>query len=467
MGENVLDKVVSNGLCIGCGMCVGLLPDVLRMRTDRYGTYIPEKVVNKGGRWGQRSMEVCPFADNADNEDTIASRLYSGQDRVRHRSESGYYIGCFAGHVCDEQVRLRSTSGGIIIWLAKEMLTRRYVDAVVCVGEGRDRDSLFEYRYVESCDELSKCRKSRYYPVEVSGVIRQIREKQGRVLFIGLPCFVKALRLACQVDEVLRGRVRYTIGLFCGHLKSKHYCEYLARCCGADKGTIKRVDFRRKVAGQPASNYAFEVVSEVNGEEQRRQIMMKDVWGGNWTYNLFMLDACEYCDDVMAETADVAVGDAWLGEYTKDYRGTSVIVCRNGEMLNILERGVDDNELRLEDIEPERVVQSQAGGLRQRRQGLQYRLYLAQKRGIWKPQKRVTPDKNVCPLLFQLAQRLRVKTKVLSREAFLKQQKTEGLDVFVRTLRFWIFAHRVVNWLRRIHGAIGRRLRRLTGFLGR
>lgn len=31
--------------------------------------------------------------------------------------------------------------------------------------------------------------------------------------------------------------------------------------------------------------------------------------------------ACNYCDDVFAECADVTCMDAWLPEYSQDHRG--------------------------------------------------------------------------------------------------------------------------------------------------
>lgn len=42
-----------------------------------------------------------------------------------------------------------------------------------------------------------------------------------------------------------------------------------------------------------------------------------------------MYKACDFCDDVFAETADIALGDAWLPEYVQDGNGTNVVVTRN------------------------------------------------------------------------------------------------------------------------------------------
>lgn len=448
--ENVCDTVVANNVCIGCGMCAGMLPKVLRMRTDKYGAYLPELIEEAGEDWGELSLNVCPFADNEDNEDTIAARLFGRQERVRHRPETGYYLQCATGYVNNEEARLASTSGGIIVWLAGEMLSSGKVGSVALVGPGADGENLFEYQLIRNRADLYKCRKSRYYPVEISGIIGKIKETNEKVLFIGLPCFIKAMRLAMKVDYVLKERIAYTIGLFCGHLKTRHYAAYLSRCCGVRERDIKTVDFRKKVPGRPANKYAFEVFIQNGGKEEHKQIMMQDVWAGSWSNNLFMLDACEYCDDIMAETADVSVGDAWLPECVKDYRGTSIVISRRKDILEMLKAGVEKGELLLKETSVEKVIQSQAGAVRQRREGLQYRLYLSARKGQWRPRKRVTADRKAISACNRLLQLLRIKTKSLSREAFLKQQPIEGLDIFIGSLRPLIVIHRILNFIRHV-----------------
>ena len=457
MEENVLETIVSNNLCVGCGMCAGLWPRVLCMHTNKYGAYLPELIKETNEDWGRLSLSVCPFADNQDNEDTIAAKLFGRQESIRHRSETGYYLQCFTGYVLDQQARLEATSGGIITWLAGEMLSRGKVDAVACVGQCNDGKDLFEFKLIKDRADIHKCKKSRYYPVEVSRIIKEIKETDGKVLFIGLPCFVKAMRLAMQADPVIRERIGYTIGLFCGHLKSKHYSAYLARCCGVSDKEIKTVNFRKKVPGKPPNKYAFEVLIQSDGKEYYRQIMMEDVWASSWSNNLFMLDACEYCDDIMAETADVSVGDAWLPECAKDYRGTSIIVCRHKDILNLLKSGFDNKDISLKEIPVEKVIQSQTGAIRQRRTGLQYRLYLSAKKQLWRPKKRVTANRKAGSILFRLVQVLRVKTKSLSREAFLKQQATDGLDIFISLLRPWTLSLRILNLVRHSAGSLKRK----------
>jgi len=337
------------------------------------------------------------------------------------------------------------------------------VDAAVCVTRSERPDRLFDFRLIRNLEEVVLCKKSRYYPVEVSHVIPQIKKFSGKVAFIGLPCFVKGMHYAMGADPTLRERIAYLIGLFCGHLKTRQYAAYLSRCCGVHERDVITVDFRKKVPGQPAGDYAFEVIAKVKGREVRRETPMRRVYASNWSLNLFMHDACDCCDDVMAETADVAVGDAWLPQYVADHRGTSVIVCRQQEILERLRAGVHRGEVCLEELAADDVIRSQVGCLRHRRQGLAYRLYLARRRGQWRPRKRVEPDRWSLPLFNRIIQRLRMRIKRASREAFRMQQPRDGIGLFVRRVRAWVWLHGILYWGRGIFVGIRRRLSLVPG----
>ena len=113
----------------------------------------------------------------------------------------------------------------------------------------------------------------------------------------------------------------------------------------------------------------------------------------NWGEGMFKYKSCDYCDDVLAETADITIGDAWIPEYTNDSMGTNIIVVRNSQIMNIINKYRD--ELFLEELSEEKIFESQAGGFRHRREGLSYRLYLTDKKNQWRPKKRVDAENSI------------------------------------------------------------------------
>lgn len=449
ISESVIERVVDNGVCVGCGMCAGTRPDALEMHTNRYGEYQPKPSGN-GLDWESASLDVCPFSGEGENEDLIGRSLFGEIEGIMHRPETGFFLRNYAAHISDEGKRLKSTSGGLITWLAQRLLITNEVDLVACVGPSERADRLFDYQLFDSPEQLEQCRKSRYYPVELSRIIPQIKASQKRVLFIGLPCFTKALNLAMRHDPELRACVTHTIGLVCGHLKTKKYTDYLARHVELPADNIKTVDFRKKVPGHSANKYAFEATGLLeNDKEIKRQIMMSDVFASSWGNNLFMLEACECCDDIFSETADIVIGDAWLPEFTGDYRGESIVLARSQRMAALLDEGIAAGELLVRHLPIEKVIASQSGALNQRREGLQYRLALAQKKGRWQPSKRIPPNITAGTWLFRTLQNVRLQFTRLSKEAYEEQEKKgPGLEHFKQRMTSLTKQSQRINFLR-------------------
>ena len=276
----------------------------------------------------------------------------------------------------------------MVNWLASKMLEDGLVDAVVHVKDGPDPEHMYTYQVSHSVNELKAGAKSKYYPIEMSEVLAYVREHEGRYLFIGIPCFVKAVRLLCRQDAVLNERIKYCIGLVCGHLKSDFFAKSEAWESGVPLNDIARVDFRHKTPGSPASDYAVEVQRIDGGEPVIKRTA--ELSTTNWGLGYFKYNACDYCDDVLAETADVTFGDAWIPKYVNDGEGCNVIVIRSQAIQDLFDKYC--GELVLHDSDASEVYQSQAGGFRHRRQGLAERLYIHKQRGEWTPTKRVKPS---------------------------------------------------------------------------
>jgi coenzyme F420 hydrogenase subunit beta len=190
--------------------------------------------------------------------------------------------------------------------------------------------------------------------------------------------------LAQQKNPKLRERVVVTVGLVCGQLKSSHFTEYIATLASLT-GKAARVRYHGKSQDQPATNYHYAFTSTA-GDEQR--IFWNEGIAEAWTNRWFTPRACNYCDDIFAECADVACMDAWLPEYSKDSRGTSLVLVRSPQVQEVISHGED---ISLDPIPIGKVVESQRGVIAVKRQHLAYRIYLDQKHGQKAPKKRVTP----------------------------------------------------------------------------
>ena len=365
MSPPVINNVVEHSICIGCGICVALCPQgSLATQWNQFGEYGPVAVTPCVTECGL-CQKVCPFGGLEENEDTIGERLYGAVPGIQHRSDVGYHLAAYVGH--SEKHRPTSASGGMATWLLEALFIAGVVDHVICVAPLDDPDKLFEFKVFNNLGEVQTGAGSSYYPVEMSAVIKQVLDVPGRYVVTGLPCFIKAIRLAQQRNAKLRERIVVTVGLVCGQLKSKSFPDYVSALAGV-QGRVTGVRYREKSPEQPASNFCYVFLTE-NGEERKifRNEGIAEAWINRW----FTPRACNYCDDIFAECADVTCMDAWLPEYSGDCRGTSLVLVRSALLRDAIEKG---QGISLEPISIERVVKSQAGVMVVKQQHLAFRL---------------------------------------------------------------------------------------------
>jgi len=372
-GEGIVSPadVIGAGLCIGCGICVAQSGDPgAKMIWDRYGQLKPNDEA-----WLRQPSEgfsrTCPFAPRAANEDELAEQLFPSSRRCDSRI--GRFEAAYVGHVEEGCFRASGTSGGMVSWVAAELLRRGLVDGVAHVvpGPSDANDCFFRYRISRTEEAVRDGAKSRYYPVELSSVLETIRSTPGRYAVVGIPCFIKAVNLLRVGDPVFRERIAFTLGLVCGHMKSARFVESFAWQMGVSPDEVTAVEYRIKQSERPANWYTAQL--SLRDGSTRRQ----DWWhlvDGDWGSGFFQNSACNYCDDVVAETADISFGDAWVEPFSSDGRGVNVVVVRSPDLHRMIREAVSEERLRLEEVDAAFVVATQAAGFRQRREGLAYRL---------------------------------------------------------------------------------------------
>jgi hypothetical protein len=199
---------------------------------------------------------------------------------------------------------------------------------------------------------------------------------------------------------------------------------------GIAPGDLQSIDFRKKLPGTKANEKGVEVVGFGDATEVRHTDIVQAFFGTNYNHGFFKYNACDFCDDVVAETADISIGDAWLPEYLDDGRGTNIIVTRHPVVQRLIEEGISSARLQLEPIGVDQVVRSQEGGFRHRREGLAYRLYLHDKSALWHPVKRVEAQCSQLDSTRRSIYRTRLEMARQSHEAFECAVQSKCFSVF-------------------------------------
>jgi coenzyme F420-reducing hydrogenase beta subunit len=452
-------QIARAGLCIGCGACAAQqATGQAHMDFDAYGQLKPS-----GPSAWRRSpsaalARTCPFSPHARNEDQIAADRFS--NALVQDARVGRFVSAYVGHVAEPGFREAGSSGGLVTWTAAELLRRGLVDGVAHVAPVADPEPhgrLFRYRVSRSVAQVRAGAKSRYYPVELADVLREIRACPGRYAVIGVPCFIKAVNLLMAEEPVLRERIAFTLGLFCGHSKSARMAESFAWQLGASGEDIAAIDYRRKDPARPANWYTASITLR-DGSERRRDWW--DLADGDWGAGFFQNAACNTCDDVVAETADIAFGDAWVEPYASDGRGTNVVVVRSPALAALLRGGIAAGRLQLSDVDADFIHETQAAGFRHRREGLSLRL--AARRGLTPP-KRVQARRPNLTARRWVVYRLRGQISAWSHRVFLLARRLRRPALYVCWARAALALYQAVAWSRGPLGAAIDRLEALAG----
>ena len=449
----VISQVVDNDLCIGCGLCTyKCSSDALTMKWNDDGFLIPELTGTCDN--DASCISVCPFnpepVESVKDETAIANIFLSDGTETHHKL--GRLIGIYAAY--SKEFRQTSSSGGIATYIFDQLLERGIVNHVFSVRSSDEAGSHYQYKVSSSKSDLRDSSKTKYYPVTLATVLPELDRLEGKVAIVGVACFVKAIRLAQYHDPALKDKVPFIAGIICGGVKSKFFTEYLASEAGADYNNIKSPNYRIKDITSTASDYSFGCIDVVN--KDYKKIKMREV-GDMWGTGLFKANACDFCEDVVTELADISLGDAWLEPYSKDGHGTSVIITRSPIAESIMQEGMQKSVVVIEPISSDTMRASQQGSYNHRHEGLYIRLKEARKKGIPIAEKRygkypVLPDIYVVQKLRRVARKksLEVWRQVESAAEFDKKMK--------RTLLYLKLSTRLTQYRR---GAI----RRFEGLL--
>ncbi len=420
----VLSKVVDNDLCIGCGACVQACPSkALDVNWNNYGFLVATGNENSCDMGGA-CIEVCPFnpepGPEYKNEDGLAADFLS--DAPKHHPKIGRYHDIHAGY--SKKHRETSSSGGIATFVYEKLFDKGLINHVVTVGEAETADAHYQYNIVSHKDDLLRISKTRYHPVTLASVLEKIKELEGKVAISGVGCFIKAIRLTQEKDPVLKAKIPFLVGIICGGVKSKFFTDYLAGRAGAALTDYSNPEYRVKDATSTAMDYGFSCTD--NPSSTTKLIKMREV-GDMWGTGLFKANACDFCDDVTTELADISLGDAWLKPYNQDGKGHNVIVSRSPIAEQILQEGMDSGELVIECLPQDEFLASQQGSFNHRHDGMGTRVDLAMSAGAVVPPKRVSKVK--LPIYLRLVQRGRRQTRLKSLEIWAEYKDAMEFDL--------------------------------------
>lgn len=410
---------------------IALIDNNFKMEINDIGLYEETPLNEDVATISNEALEVSPNFNKDINESIISEKLYKSFDGMNYDKRMGYYLSTYVGHVAEGSYRENASSGGFGTWIFSELFNKGLIDGVIHVKKSEKDDLLFEYGISRTEEEIINGAKTRYYPVEFSKVLKEVKETPGTYAFIGIPSFVYSLRLLQEKDEILKERVPYTIGIICGHQKSANFAESMAWQMGIEPGNLKDIDFRVKLEGLPSNKYGISVTGLVDGEIKTITKPNYELFGQNWGHGYFKPIASDFTDDVFNETADIVLGDAWLDDYTKETLGNNIIIVRNPIINNLLKNAQEENRVSLDEVSKNIVFKSQSSHYKHTHDELRYRLFKEKNNGEWVPTKRVDPTDKFIDNSRKKIQDLRQAISKESHESYVKARELNDFNYYV------------------------------------
>lgn len=421
----VIDLVVKNDLCIGCGLCTYKCPSkALEMKWNEYGFLTP---ILSGSCGNDGScLSVCPFnpspSEEVKTEDELANIFL--KEAPNHHPKIGKYYGLYAGY--SNEFRMTSSSGGIATFVLTELLEQKIVDYVFSVKESSSPESHYEYAISKTKDELIAGSKTRYYPVTLATVFSEIDKIDGNIAIVGVGCFIKAIRLAQHSNPELKKKIKFLVGIICGGVKSRFFTEYLVSKVGLNKDNYISPQYRIKNISSTAGDYSFGCLDINNSFKSIRMQSVCDMWGSG----LFKSNCCDFCDDVTTELADISLGDAWISPYNMDGKGYNIIISRNNIANKIINNAISSNKIDVDNLTIDKIIESQQGSFNHRHNSLEFRIKRAKRINKNIPFKRIHSKIDILTIIIQL---LRLKIR---RKSLLIWNKTSSSITFEEKTKF-------------------------------
>lgn len=245
----------------------------------------------------------------------------------------------YQGWASEQGIREKASSGG-----AATAIMRAFIKSGGIVCSCTYKEGYFGFEFAEQISEIEQFTGSKYIksnPNNVYGKIKNLLKKGEKVLFIGLPCQVAAVKnfVGIKLMEHL-----YTIDLICHGTPSPQIMDIFLKQYGTDLKSQSSFTFRDKDMFQVSVSGKYIVQK---GAADRYSIAFLN--------SLIYTENCYSCKYARLERiSDITLGDSWGSELelTERKKGLSLVLVQTEKGKEILENA----EMYLENVDLEKAI---------------------------------------------------------------------------------------------------------------
>lgn len=325
MAKGRVIELANESICNGCGACLNVCPT---------GSISMAAVEDSLHFYPSINTDTCVECGKCER---ICPALHNTHQDVKSFAPQ-YYC---AWNKSAEQRRM-CTSGGVGAAIVSEALKKGYYVA----GVRFDERWHAEHIVTNDAAIADQFRGSKYLQSDTSSVYKRIKDlikRRERVLFIGTPCQVDAVKAVVPNSE---GSL-LTCGIICHGVNAPVvWSDFVNYLQNKKKGELKQYNFRSKIKGWGTLFIDYEMSGGKRYAEPAWRNMFH-IWFGK---HYMMRESCFHCTYRKKERySDLVIGDFWGVEKvlpklaTKD--GVSALICvteygqqfiKNSEMLEMI-----------------------------------------------------------------------------------------------------------------------------------
>lgn len=301
--------------CCGCSACVQRCPkQCITMAEDNEGFLYPQVDTSKCVDC-HLCEKVCPVIN---------------QDKARTPLE------VYAAKNSDDDIRLKSSSGGIFTLLAEQTIK----GGGVVFGACWDKDWNVKHDYIDNISDLQRFRSSKYLQSVIGDNYLKAEQflKTGRkVMFTGTPCQIAGLKhfLRKEYDNL------FAVEIICHSVPSpgvwQQYLTTRLHTLKWNKSDIRNISFRDKKTGW--KTYSF-VIENKDGNSFI-ELSSKNAFMRGFLADLYTRPSCHACPAKQLRSgSDLTLGDFWgiesLMPEIDDDKGVSAIIVNSDKGKQVL-----------------------------------------------------------------------------------------------------------------------------------
>lgn len=365
-----LKRIMNSDLCTRCGSCVGLSEGKIIFK-DREGSYIPQVISEISEEHAGRLLYACP----GQSFDFPRFRNLFFSESNDFHLYTGPVNSVSIGYCTDEDIRLRSASGGILSAILIWLLEKGRIDGAVVTGMSNEQPWLTKPFIATSREEILSAAQSKYIITSVNEILPEIEGFKGKLAYVGLPPQVQSIRKLQAIDDPSVRNIKYVFGPFYGNtLHFSSVKSFLRSYNITDYQNIRKLFFRH---GEWPGNMRVEM--------NDGRVVELPKFHANYLIPFHILTNSLLCTDLSNEFTDISGGDAWAPVYEERGKGFSMVIARSKAGSEILEEMLGENKISLSPISIDDAITMHSHGYDLKKRGTFIRFRLRKLFGFKNP----------------------------------------------------------------------------------